>query len=40
MNRGRRALKLHGHFRSSAGYRARIALNLKGLSAEHKGNYE
>jgi len=28
-------LKLHGYFRSSAAYRVRIALNLKGLSAEH-----
>jgi maleylpyruvate isomerase len=29
------ALKLHGYFRSSASYRVRIALNLKGLTAEH-----
>src|ERR1700761_5112486 len=28
-------MKLHGYFRSSASYRARIALNLKGLSADH-----
>jgi maleylpyruvate isomerase len=28
-------LKLHGYFRSSASYRVRIALNLKGLTAEH-----
>jgi maleylpyruvate isomerase len=28
-------MKLHGYFRSSAFYRVRIALNLKGLSAEH-----
>src|SRR3954466_16188903 len=28
-------MKLHGYFRSSADYRGRIALNLKGLSAEH-----
>src|ERR1700751_856035 len=28
-------MKLHGYFRSSASYRGRIALNLKGLSAEH-----
>ena len=28
-------MKLHGYFRSSASYRVRIALNLKGLSAEH-----
>lgn len=33
--KGRRRLKLHGYFRSSASYRVRIALNLKGLSAEH-----
>jgi maleylpyruvate isomerase len=28
-------MKLQGYFRSSASYRVRIALNLKGLSAEH-----
>jgi maleylpyruvate isomerase len=28
-------MKLHGYFRSSASYRVRIALNLKGLSAGH-----
>jgi maleylpyruvate isomerase len=28
-------MKLHGYFRSSAAYRVRIALNLKGLRAEH-----
>ena len=28
-------MKLHGYFRSSAAYRVRIALNLKGLSTEH-----
>jgi maleylpyruvate isomerase len=28
-------MKLHGYFRSSAAYRVRIALNLKGLSADH-----
>jgi len=28
-------MKLHGYFRSSASYRVRIALNLKGVSAEH-----
>jgi len=27
-------LKLHGYFRSSAAFRARIALNLKGLAYE------
>src|SRR5881398_3383578 len=33
--RGRFRMKLHGYFRSSASYRVRIALNLKGLSADH-----
>jgi maleylpyruvate isomerase len=28
-------MKLHGYFRSSASYRVRIALHLKGLTAEH-----
>jgi maleylpyruvate isomerase len=28
-------MKLHGYFRSGASYRVRIALNLKGLNAEH-----
>lgn len=28
-------MKLHGYFRSSAAYRVRIALHLKGLGAEH-----
>ena len=28
-------MKLHGYFRSSASYRVRIALNLKGLNADH-----
>lgn len=28
-------MKLHGYFRSSAAYRVRIALNLKGIGAEH-----
>ena len=28
-------MKLHGYFRSSASYRVRIALNLKGVAAEH-----
>jgi maleylpyruvate isomerase len=28
-------MKLYGYYRSSAAYRVRIALNLKGLSAEH-----
>ena len=28
-------MRLHGYFRSSAAYRVRIALNLKGVKAEH-----
>jgi maleylpyruvate isomerase len=28
-------MKLHGYFRSSAAYRVRIALNVKGLTAQH-----
>src|SRR6516164_2121433 len=32
---GRCAMKLHGYFRSSASYRVRIALNLKGLRVDH-----
>ena len=28
-------MKLYGYFRSSAAYRVRIALNIKGLTAEH-----
>ncbi len=28
-------MRLHGYFRSSAARRVRIALNLKGLAAEH-----
>jgi maleylpyruvate isomerase len=28
-------MKLHGYYRSAASYRVRIALNLKGLQAEH-----
>jgi len=31
------ALRLHGYFRSSAAYRVRIALHLKGLEYEHVG---
>ena len=27
---------LHGYYRSSAAYRVRIALNLKGLKVEHR----
>ncbi len=27
---------LHGYWRSTAAWRVRIALNLKGLSAEHR----
>jgi maleylpyruvate isomerase len=34
-SRGEVLMKLHGYFRSSASYRVRIALNLKGLGAEH-----
>jgi maleylpyruvate isomerase len=33
--KGEVPMKLHGYFRSSASYRVRIALNLKGLSADH-----
>jgi len=32
-------MKLHGYFRSSAAYRVRIALNLKGLPAEHLSHH-
>ena len=32
-------MKLHSYFRSSASYRVRIALNLKGLSAEHLSHH-
>ena len=32
-------MKLHGYFRSSASYRVRIALNLKGLSAEYLAHH-
>src|ERR1700682_3293862 len=34
-NSGEGPMKLDGYFRSSAPYRVRIALNLKGLSADH-----
>src|SRR3954465_9343196 len=36
---GRFRVKLHGYFRSSASYRVRIALNLKGLSADHLSHH-
>ena len=32
-------MKLHGYFRSSASYRVRIALNLKGLGADHLSHH-
>ena len=32
-------MKLHGYYRSSASYRVRIALNLKGLTAEHLAHH-
>ena len=32
-------MKLHGYFRSSAAYRVRIALNLKGVSVEHVAHH-
>ena len=32
-------MKLHGYFRSSASYRVRIALNLKGLSTDHLSHH-
>ena len=32
-------MKLHGYFRSSASYRVRIALNLKGLSHKHLSHH-
>ena len=28
-------MRLHGYFRSSAAWRVRIALNLKGIAVEH-----
>ena len=32
-------MKLHGYFRSSASYRVRITLNLKGLAADHLSHH-
>jgi maleylpyruvate isomerase len=32
-------MKLHGYFRSSAAYRVRIALNLKGIEVEHASHH-
>ena len=32
-------MRLHGYFRSSAAYRVRIALNLKGITAEHVSHH-
>src|ERR1700752_359599 len=32
-------MRLHGYFRSSAAYRVRIALNLKGLSVDHLSHH-
>lgn len=32
-------LKLHGYFRSSAAYRVRIALNVKGVAVEHASRH-
>lgn len=32
-------MKLHGYFRSSAAFRVRIALNLKGIGVEHRSHH-
>jgi len=32
-------MKLHGYFRSSAAFRVRIALNLKGVEVEHRSHH-
>src|SRR4030095_1147057 len=32
-------MKLHGYFRSSAAFRVRIALNLKGVQVKHRSHH-
>ncbi len=39
MSRNGARLKLHGYFRSSAAWRVRIALNLKGVAVEHVAHH-
>ena len=38
-NNGTLAMRLHGFFRSSAAWRVRIALNLKGVAVEHVSHH-